>query len=91
MLFQFPAAIQLGLDTGKLVQVFSKSGVPLGLVRDAVTGRFAGQAVGVIGLNPLTGFSSLPLLQATTAVIGVGVVATAAIVARIRGNGQEGK
>lgn len=81
MLFQFPAAIQLGLDTGKLVQVFSKSGVPLGLVRDAVTGRFAGQAVGVIGLNPLTGFSSLPLLQATTAVIGVGVVATAALAA----------
>ena len=81
MLFQFPAAIQLGLDTGKLVQVFSKSGVPLGLVRDAVTGRFAGQAIGVMGLNPLTGFSSLPLLQATTAVIGVGVAATAALAA----------
>jgi len=55
--------------------------VPLGLVRDAVTGRFAGQAIGVMGLNPLTGFSSLPLLQATTAVIGVGVAATAALAA----------
>lgn len=80
MLFQFPAAIQHGLDTGELVQVISKSGVPLGLVRDAVTGRFAGLAIGVTGLiNPLTGFASLPLLQATTAVIGVGVAATAAL------------
>ena len=80
MLFQFPAAIQLGLDTGKLVQVISK-GVPIGQVREAATGHFAGHAIGVTGLNPLTGFSSLPLLQATTAVIGVGVAATAALAA----------
>ncbi len=69
----------MGLATGKLVQVISKSGVPIGVVRDAVTGRFAGLAIGVEGLSPLTGFASLPLLQATTAVIGVGVAATAAL------------
>ena len=109
MLFQFPAAIQLGLATGKLVQVVSKSGVPLGLVRDVATGRFAGQAIAV-GLDPLSGFpnliingwnayqsgrildqgrqtlqvvnaiaQSVSVLQATTAVIGVGVAATAAL------------
>ncbi len=113
MLFQFPPAIQLALDAGKLVQVFSKSGVPLGLVRDAVTGRFAGQAIGVTGLNPLTGgipgliinglnayqsgkilnqgrqtlqavnalSQSVNILQATTAVIGVGIAATTALAA----------
>ncbi|MDX2099183.1 MAG: hypothetical protein SFW36_15505 [Leptolyngbyaceae cyanobacterium bins.59] len=103
MLFQFPTAIQIGLATGKLVQVYSKNGVPLSLVRDAVTGRFAGQAVGVIGLDPLTTVprllleswnvyqqnrtlqavnalaQSVNILQATTAVIGVGVAASAVL------------
>lgn len=112
MLFQFPPAIQLGLATGKLVQVYSKSGIPLSLVRDASTGQFAGQAIGVTGLHPLIGLPNLLLdgwnayqsgkildqgrqtlqavnalaqsvniLQATTAVIGVGVAATAALAA----------
>jgi hypothetical protein len=118
MHFIFPAAIRAGLATGQLVQVVSKSGVPLSLVQDAVTGRFAGHAIGVTGLNPLavslgdplTGIpnlilntwnayqsgkildqgrqtqqivnaiaQSLNVLQATTAVIGVGVAATTAL------------
>lgn len=127
MLFQFPAAIQAGLATGELVQIISKSGVPLGLVRNAVTGQFAGHAIGITQLNPLTGSitplnsltgfahlivngwnayqsgqilvqgdkileqgrqtlqavnalsQSVSLLQATTAVIGVGVAATTAL------------
>jgi len=98
MLFQFPAAIQLGLDTGKLVQVFSK-GVPIGQVREVATGHFAGHATAVEGLDPLTIIpglildnrqtlqavnalaKSVTILQATTAVIGVGVAATAALAA----------
>jgi len=117
MIFQFPQAIQLGLAAGRLVQVVSKNGVPLGIVRDAATGHFAGHAVGILNLNPLTAIPQLILqgfqiqqnhkaqksldvislttqetlkavqalsgtvgiLQATTAVIGVGVVATAAL------------
>jgi len=110
MLFQFPAAIQLGLATGKLVQVISKSGVPLSMVRDVATGQFAGHAIGVIGLNPFIGIpnliidgwniyqsgeileqgrqtlkavnalsQSVQILQATTAIIGVGVAATVAL------------
>lgn len=57
MLFQFPAAIQAGLEAGKYLQVFSASGVPLGMARDAVTGKFVGHAVGLLSqgasLNPL--------------------------------------
>lgn len=100
MLFIFPAAIQAGLATGKLVQVVSRSGVPLSVVRDVATGRFAGHAIGVTGLDSLTGIANLiingynnqrttqalnaiaqsvSILQATTAVIGVGVAATAAL------------
>jgi hypothetical protein len=112
MLFQFSAEIQRRLATGELVQVLSKNGVPLSLVRDAVTGQFKGQAIGVTGLNPFTVMPGLiidgwnayqggkildqgrqtlqavnalaqavNLLQATTAVIGVGVAATAALAA----------
>ncbi|MBE9009567.1 hypothetical protein IQ250_05040, partial [Pseudanabaenaceae cyanobacterium LEGE 13415] len=54
MLFKFPPALQVGLDAGRYVQVISKSGVPLSLVRDAATGRFVGHAVGVVDLNPFT-------------------------------------
>lgn len=57
MFFQFPPALQAGLDTGKYLQVFS-SGTPLSIARDAATGRFVGHAVGVLNsgsiLNPLT-------------------------------------
>ena len=110
MYFVFPPLIQAGLAAGQLVQVISKSGVPLSLVRNAATGQFAGQAIGVVGSNPLFGVPNLVLnsytayqsgkildqgrqtmqavqalaqsvsvLQATTAVIGVGTVAAAAL------------
>lgn len=61
MIFQFPPEIQFALNTGRLVQVFSKSGVPLSMVRDAATGRFAKHAVGVVGLDPLTVVPNLVL------------------------------
>ncbi|MCY7278630.1 MAG: hypothetical protein LH702_34085, partial [Phormidesmis sp. CAN_BIN44] len=99
MRFQFPAAIQQRIDSGELVQVYSKDGVPIGEARDAVTGQWAGKVVGIPDLDPLTiipglGFDnrqtlqavnalakSVTILQATTAVIGVGVAATAALAA----------
>lgn len=117
MIFQFPPEIQLGLDAGRFVQAYFKSGVPFGMARDAATGQFVGHAVGVAGLNPLTVIlnpilqgiqihqnhkaqlslntiaattqqtlkavqalsGTVGILQATTAVIGVGVVATTAL------------
>lgn len=104
MLYQFPRVIQAGIEAGKYVQVFSSSGVPLSIARDATTGQFVGNAVGMLSqnlpLNPLTvpvslvsggaqmyqmhrGFqavqASLGVLQATTALIGVGVAATAVL------------
>ncbi len=104
MLFQFPPAIQAGLAAGKYAQVLS-AGVPIGVARDAATGHFVGNAVGLLNnsgaaLNPLVavpqmamnagqmyqmhrGFqavqASLGVLQATTAVIGVGTVAGVAL------------
>jgi hypothetical protein len=104
MLFQFPSAIQAGIDAKNYLQVFTSAGVPLSIARDAATGQFVGHAVGVLSngaaLNPLAaipqlamgagqmyqmhrGFqavqASLGVLQATTAVIGVGVVAGVAL------------
>jgi hypothetical protein len=102
MLFQFAPAIQAGLKAGKYVQVLS-NGIPIGLVRDKVTGRFVAHAIAVtVNNNPLSplaipsnllmsglqmyqnhrGFTSvlnnlkilqtsLGVLQATTALIGV--------------------
>lgn len=65
MLFQFPPAIQAGIDAGKYLQVFSSSGMPLGVARDAITGQFVGNAVGVLNnglaLNPLTAAPQLVL------------------------------
>ncbi|MEQ9357637.1 hypothetical protein [Coleofasciculus chthonoplastes] len=104
MLFQFPPVIQAGLAAGKYAQVLSE-GVPISAARDAATGRFVGNAVGLLNnsgaaLNPLVavpqmamsagqmyqiqgGFqavqASLGVLQATTAVIGVGTVAGVAL------------
>lgn len=104
MLFQFPPLIQAGIDAHKYVQVFTSTGVPLSIARDATTGQFVGHAVGILSngaaLNPLAaipqmamsagqmyqmhrGFqavqASLGVLQATTAVIGVGVAAGVAL------------
>ena len=99
MIFTFPAAIQAGMAIGKYAQVVTASGVPIGMARDAATGKFVGHAVSM-GINPLAssvspllgmgqmyqthrGFqatlqgikalqSSVGVLQATTAFIGVG-------------------
>jgi hypothetical protein len=108
MLFQFPPIIEAGIALGKYAPVYSSAGIPLGIARDAVTGRFAAHAVGVmanssIPINPLViplqgiqmyqtyrGFqavqgglqaikTSIGVLQATTAVIGVGVAAGVAL------------
>ncbi len=66
MLFQFPPAVQAAIAAGKYVQVFTSAGVPIGMVRDAVTGQFAAHAVGVIVHNsPLS-----PLVAASQFVMG---------------------
>lgn len=111
MLFQFSPAIQAGIAAGKYVQVYTSAGVPIGMARDAVTGRFVAHAIGaVVNNSPLSpllsasqlittgaqmyqthqGFkavqaslqalqTSVGILQATTAVIGVGVAAGVAL------------
>ncbi|NES25138.1 MAG: hypothetical protein F6K41_41085 [Symploca sp. SIO3E6] len=96
--------MQAGIDAGKYLQVFTSSGVPISMARDAATGQFVSHAVGLMNngaaLNPLVaipqmamsagqmhqmnqGFqavqASLGVLQATTAVIGVGTVAGVAL------------
>jgi hypothetical protein len=102
MLFAFDSVIQAGINAGKYVQVFTTSGIPIGMARDAVTGQFVAHAVGTVATvatsgNPLfavpqlaiAGFktyqahrgfnaiqASLGVLQSTTALIGVGTVAT---------------
>ena len=54
MNFVFPAAIQAGIEAGKYIQVFNSAGVPISMVRDAATGRFAAHAVGaIINNSPL--------------------------------------
>lgn len=57
MLFQFPPAIQAGIEAGKYVQAFS-NGIPIAQARDALTGHFVGPAVGIVSngfsLNPMT-------------------------------------
>lgn len=64
MLFQFDPLIQAGLEAGKYAQVFNSAGVPIGVARDAVTGQFVGNAIGVIGntgaaINPLFSVANL--------------------------------
>lgn len=112
MLFQFTSPIQAAIDSGKYLQVFS-NGVPLSMVRDAVSGKFIAHAIGATvnnsPLSPLIGVfnlvmtgarmyqthqdftvvlnslqtiqTSLGVLQATTALIGVGTVAGVALTA----------
>ena len=58
MLFEFPPAIQAGIAAGKYIQVFSSSGIPQSIARDATTGQFVGNAIGFLSdtgipLNPL--------------------------------------
>lgn len=110
-MFQFTPAVQAAIDAGKYVQVFTSAGVPIGMARDPVTGRFVAHAIGAVvnnsPLSPLVaasqfatsgaqmyqmhrGFTavqaglqtlqtSVGVLQATTAVIGVGVAAGVAL------------
>jgi hypothetical protein len=67
MLFEFPPAIQAGIAAGKYIQVFSSSGIPQSIARDATTGQFVGNAIGFLSntgipLNPL----AVPLQLATS-------------------------
>ncbi|MDJ0676529.1 MAG: hypothetical protein QNJ36_14295 [Calothrix sp. MO_167.B42] len=53
MLFTFPPAIQAGIAAGKYLQVIS-NGVPIGMARDSVTGKFVSHAIGaIIQSNPV--------------------------------------
>jgi hypothetical protein len=55
MLFQFAPAVQAAIDAGKYVQVFTSAGVPIGMARDPVTGRFVAHAIGaVVNNSPLS-------------------------------------
>ncbi|BAZ46494.1 hypothetical protein NIES4102_35300 [Chondrocystis sp. NIES-4102] len=58
MIYSFPPIIQLGIAAGKYTQVITNSGVPIGMARDVVTGRFIAHATGIINngiaINPLT-------------------------------------
>ena len=110
-MFDFTPAIKTGLAAGKYSEVFTSKGVPIGMVRDATTGKFVAHAVGMVNngtaINPLfspiqglfsatqtyqnhQGFqgtlqginaiqSNLEVLQATTAVIGLGTAAGVAL------------
>jgi acyl carrier protein len=110
-MFDFTPGIKAGLAAGKYVEVFTSNGVPIGMVREATTGRFVAHAVDMVNnsaaINPLfspiqgvlgaaqmyqthQGFqatlqginaiqSNLAVLQATTAVIGVGTAAGVAL------------
>jgi len=49
MLFIFPPLIQAGLTAGQYEVVKNAAGVALGLARDKATGRFVGNAVGILG------------------------------------------
>ncbi len=55
MLFEFPAIVKAGITAGKYVQVISKTGVPIGMVRDSVTGKFVSHAIAAtVNGNPLS-------------------------------------
>ncbi len=70
MLFQFSPLIQAAIVTGKYVQVFS-NGIPIGMVRDSVTGKFVAHAIGAtVNGNPLS-----PLISPIQSIIkGAGMV-----------------
>lgn len=67
MLYQFSPVIQAGIEAGKYIPVVSKAGVPLSIVRDAATGHFAANAIGVatqgaaMGINPLVAAPQLAM------------------------------
>jgi 3'-phosphoadenosine 5'-phosphosulfate (PAPS) 3'-phosphatase len=51
MLFQFAPAIQAGLVVGKYAQVFTSTGVPIGMARDTATGQYIAHAIGAVVNN----------------------------------------
>jgi len=63
MLFQFSPAVQAAIEAGKYVQVFTSTGVPIGMARDPVTGQFIAHAIGAVvnnsPLSPLVAASQL--------------------------------
>jgi hypothetical protein len=66
MYFQFTPAVQAAIDAGKYVQVFTSTGVPIGLARDPVTGKFVAHAIGaLINNSPLS-----PLVAASQFAMG---------------------
>jgi len=73
MFFQFSPLIQAGIIAGKYLPVISKAGVPIGMVRDASTGRFIAHAVAVtVKGNPLSPFIS----PVNSLINGVGLIQT---------------
>ena len=65
MLFQFTPVVQAAIEAAKYVLVYS-NGVPLGIARDPVTGRFIAHAIGaVVNNNPLS-----PLVSVSQFAIG---------------------
>jgi hypothetical protein len=59
MNFVFPPAVQAAIEAGKYVQVYTSAGVPIGMARDAATGKFVAHAVGAaVDNNPLSPFLS---------------------------------
>ena len=56
-MFDFTPAIKAGLAAGKYLEVVTSNGVPIGMVRDATTGKFVAHAVGIVNngtaINPL--------------------------------------
>lgn len=51
MLFQFAPAVEAAIKAGTYIQVFTSTGVPIGIARDTTTGRFVAQAIGVVAQN----------------------------------------
>lgn len=94
MLFQFAPAIEAGIRSGVYEIVRNPvTGQLLGIARDKATGRFVAHAIGVtrdplvVSAQALVGNIqmldalqiSVGVLQATTAVIGVGTIASVAL------------
>lgn len=88
--FIFSEAVQAGINTGKYVVMQSKDGAFRGVAVDRLTGKIIGLAKGITidgrAIDPLTILPKLEqlsrgmaILQATNAVIGVGVAANIGI------------
>lgn len=77
-MYDFSPLVQAGIAIGKYVPVKTAAGVPIGMVRDASTGRFVAHAVGM-ATNPLTAapqllMSGAQLYQGQQALQGIKVL-----------------